>query len=73
MNLTKRFEILESRYYGKALIEKSVELAEEFANEQLAKINYTRCCEEFGCGNCGSKDIDKEESFCNNCSEYQDY
>ena len=25
------------------------------------------------CGNCGSEDIDKEEKFCNNCSEYLDY
>tara|TARA_R110000796_G_scaffold223742_1_gene340021 strand:+ start:332 stop:559 length:228 start_codon:yes stop_codon:yes gene_type:complete len=46
---------------------------QEIVNKIEAAISVTRCCEEFGCGNCGSKDVDKQESSCNNCNEYQDY
>lgn len=46
------------------------ELLKEYKAEQLI---LSVVVEPFGCGNCGSIDIDKQAETCGNCEEYLEY
>jgi hypothetical protein len=48
------------------------ELAESYLESEDQQFSLQGVMQTSSCDNCNSKDIDIEESFCNNCSEYTD-